>query len=171
MTEIRRHLFLDLEDTIITPVMEGWFNTHLINVPKIKLLMDIFKPDQVHIFSFAIWNTEELKRFNMGTRPMIEKALGRTLSAVPTVDDDIIPVCCNVKGLGMGCVDFMECSNFWGKHEAFRLNMRHQFKTNWSNWNIETEVMFLDDAVWDENFEWPDLHVKGQIINIDNFPD
>lgn len=171
MDIIKRHLFLDLEDTVITPVMNGWFDTHLINIPKIKKIIQDFNPDEIHIFSFAIWNKDELQKFNIGTRPMIEEILGRTLSAVPTVDDDIIPVCCDVKGMSSKSVDFMECSNFWGKHESFRLNMRHQFKTNWPNWKIKTEVVFLDDAVWDENFEWPDLQISGKIINIDNIPD
>lgn len=168
MSKLSRHLFLDLEDTIITPVMDGWFNTHLINVQKIKQVIEDFDPIEIHIFSFAIWNQAELRGFNMGIRPMIEQALGRTLSAVPTVDDDIIPVCCKVKGISPDRVDFSDCSDFWGKHEAFRLNMRNLFRTNWKNWEIETEVVFLDDAVWDESFSWPDMRIRGQIINIDN---
>lgn len=27
--------------------------------------------------------------------------------------------------------------------------------------------MLLGDAVYDEKFEWPDFHVKGLIVNID----
>jgi len=158
-----RHLFIDLEDTIITPVMDGWFNTHLVNVQKIKDIIAQFKPDHVHVFSFAIWNEAELTRFNLGTRPMIEAALKIKFGAVPTVDGDIIPACCKVMGMSTDVVDFQEMSNFWGKHEAFRLNMRNQFKNN----KNDVQVMLLDDAVFNEEFTWPDLKVKGSIVNID----
>lgn len=165
----RRHLFLDLEDTVITPVLDGWFNTHMINVPKVKNFIAEFKPDAVHLFSFAVWNAAERERFNLGTRPMLENCLGIKLSGVPTVDDEIIPACCSVMGLSVTTVDFSEMSNFWGKHEAFRLNMRHMFKNTHTH-DVDTEVVLLDDCVINENFEWPDLRIKGRIINIDLMP-
>lgn len=163
-----RHLFVDLEDTIITPVLDGWMNTHLINTDKIKALVAEFKPDVVNIFSFAVWNQQELLRFNIGTRPMIEKLLGRPLSIVPTVDDDIIPACCAVMGIDPGAVDFSDMSDFWGKHEAFRLMMRHTF-ANTAKHDVDVEVMLLDDAVINEEFHWPDLRIRGRIINIDTW--
>lgn len=167
MTTVR-HLFIDLEDTVITPVLDGWFNTHMINVPKVKSIIEEWKPNFVHLFSFAVWNKEQLKRFKTGTQPMIEHSLGIKLSTTWTVDDDIIPMCCNVMRLGQGSVDFSEMSNFWSKHEAFRLCMRHHFKTavNWPD--LSVEVMLLDDAVLNETFAWPDLQISGQIINIDS---
>lgn len=163
---IRKHLFLDLEDTIITPVTEGWWCTELINVQKIKDVIAEFQPDVINIFSFAIWNDMELESFNKGTRPMIEQALGRTLSAVPRVEGEIIEACCNEMWLARERVDFIDLNHFWGKHEAFRLNMRHLFKNAWDKWQQETVVMLLDDAVMNENFEWPDLHIKGMIKDI-----
>jgi len=158
-----RHLFLDLEDTVITPVTEGWFNTHLINVPKLKAFIAEYQPDFVHIFSFAVWNQEEKKRFVMGTQPRVEKALGVTLSLVPTVDDDIIRLCEREMNLGMGCMDFSDMSDFWGKAGAFRLNMRQM----WKSGSTPVDVVLLDDAVYNEIFEWPDLKVTGRILNID----
>lgn len=165
-----RHLFLDLEDTVITPVLNGWFNTHMLNVKKVKAFIAEFKPNFVHIFSFAIWNKVELERFNMGTRPMLEKALGITLSAVPTVEDDILPVATKVMNLGNDSVDFTTMCEFWGKHEAFRLNMRNLFK-NTAAHDQDVEVVLLDDVVFNEEFYWPDLRVRGRIINIDEMPD
>jgi hypothetical protein len=170
MSKLRKHLFLDLEDTVITPVMDGWFNTHMINVAKVRKFIAEFKPDAVHLFSFAIWNQEELKRFNLGTRPMLENSLGIKLSGVPTVDDEIIPVCCRVKGIDPGRVNFSDMSDFWGKHDAFRLNMMHMFK-NTHEHDTDVEVVLLDDAVMNETFEWPDLRVKGRILNIDTMPE
>jgi hypothetical protein len=161
-----RHLFLDLEDTVITPVMDGWFNTHLINVPKVKAFIAEYQPTAVHLFSFAIWDAAQRDRFNQGIRPRLESALGTTLSLVPTVDDDIIPVCCKVMGMGREAVDFSEMSNFWGKQIAFKLYMQNMFK-NTAKHDVDTEVVLLDDVVFNEHFFWPDVRVKGCILNID----
>jgi hypothetical protein len=161
-----RHLFLDLEDTVITPVTEGWFNTHLINVEKVKAFIAEYKPTHVHLFSFAIWNVAQRDRFNQGTRLMLERALGITLSLVPTVDDDIIPICCKVMGMGREAVDFSEMSNFWGKQIAFKLCMQDMFK-HASKHDVDTEVVLLDDVVFNEHFFWPDARVRGRILNID----
>jgi hypothetical protein len=101
-----RHLFLDLEDTIITPVMEGWFRTEMINIEKTRAIINQFKPDAVHIFSFAIHNSHELDLFNQGTKEMIEKTLGIKLHARPTTDD-IIFIASKVMGLSIP-VEFIE---------------------------------------------------------------
>ena len=158
-----RHLFLDLEDTIITPVVEGWWRTELINVAKIKAFMAEFKPDFVHLFSFAIWNRNEDVGFQAGTRPLIEEGLGVKLTWCPIVDDDILPSCMKVLNLAPGTMDFSDMSDFWGKQEAFRLFMRHTFRSG----STPVEVTLLDDAVYNETFEWPHLQLKGRILNID----
>lgn len=165
-----RHLFLDLEDTVITPVLQGWFNTQCINVPKIRRIIAEFKPHYVHLFSFAIWNENELHRFRLGTKEMLERVFSVTLGLEWTVDDDIIPMCCAVTGLAPSTVDFQEMSNFWGKQQAFRLCMRHHFR-NTHRHDLDVEVMLLDDAVFDETFHWPDLRISGRIINIDKVPE
>lgn len=162
---MKRHLFLDLEDTIITPVLNGWHNTELINVQKIRQIMGEFKPDTINIFSFAIWNGAELKQFNQGTRPMVERAIGGPLNIVPTVDDNIIPACCSILKISAKSVDFTEASAFWGKHESFRLFIRSLFR-NTAAHGEQIEVLLLDDAVINERFEWPDLWIRGEIKNI-----
>jgi hypothetical protein len=166
MSDPVRHLWLDLEDTVVTPVVDGWFNTHLINLDKIERVMDEFKPDHLHVFSFAIWNQQELVRFNMGTRPMIETRLGKRFSIVPTVDEDIIPACCSVMRIDPGSVVFSDMSDFWGKQEAFRLFCRKIFANTHAH-GITTEVMLLDDVVMNEEFHFPDLRLYGTIHNID----
>jgi hypothetical protein len=162
-----RHLWIDLEDTIITPVLDGWFNTQLVNTDKIDRVLASFKPDFVHLFSFAIHNREELKRFNLGTRPMIENRFGFSLSSTWTVDDDIIPMCCREMGIHPSTVDFSDASAFWSKHQAFRLCMRQFFATSHRH-DIDVEVMLLDDMVFQEEFRWPDIRVSGTIHNITN---
>lgn len=167
LKSMSKHCFIDLEDTIITPVLSGWFRTELINLKKIKTFIDEFEPDFVHVFSFAIWNQQELAGFNAGTRPMVEAALGVQFSAVPTVDDEILPTCCKIMGIDPGSMVFSDMSDFWGKHEAFRLNMRHIFKNTHLH-GEDTEVVLLDDAVFNEDFHWPDLRLRGRVLNIDD---
>lgn len=163
----RKFLFLDLEDTIITPVLEGWWNTELMNVETIKNVIAEFKPDVVNIFSFALHTDLERNNFiASGCKGMIEKALGVAISFVPIVENEIIEMCCSEKWISADKVDFMDIRDFWGKHDAFRLTCRHLFKKSWDNWRQETEVMLLDDDVFNETFEWPDLHVKGKILDI-----
>jgi hypothetical protein len=147
-------------------VVDGWWKTELINVDKIKAVMAKFQPDFLHIFSFAIWDPAQREQFNIAVRPLIEKTLRMPISLVPTVSEDIIPVCCKVMGLAPSTVDFNEMVAFWGKHEAFRLCMRNMFAKTKEH-GIVGEVMLLDDVVFNETFMWPDLQVKGCILNID----
>jgi len=160
-----KHLFLDLEDTIITPVVNGWASFEVINLQKIKDLMEEFQPDAVNIFSFAIHDNHQLKLFNAHTRPFLEEVLGVCLGMVPTVDDDIIPACCSVRSIHPQMVSFSDASDFWSKHESFRLFCRSKFKTTFQH-GVKTEVMLLDDMVFNEEFSWPDIFVSGKIINI-----
>jgi hypothetical protein len=83
------------------------------------------------------------------------------------VDFEIKQACCEILKLSQERVDFNEMSDFWGKQESFRLFCRFIFRNNWKNWQQETEVMFLDDAVDDENFDFPNLRLRGFIRNID----
>ena len=124
-----RHLFLDLEDTVITPVLEGWWNTECINVAKVKGIIEAWKPSFIHLFSFAVHNHTELDKFKLGTLPMLEQCFGITLSTMWSVDEDIIRMCCAVTGLHRDTVDFQEMRNFWGKDGAFRLCMQHHFRS------------------------------------------
>lgn len=158
-----KHLFLDLEDTVITPAINGWACTDFINTEKIKNFIEHWRPDQVHIFSFAIWNQHELNKFNNHLRVPLEDNLGVRFTIVPTVDDNIIPACCKVKGIQL--LEFHEMSAFWGKGGAFQLFVKNLVNRSFP---IDMEVALIDDAVENEQFIWPDLHVIGQLINVDS---
>jgi hypothetical protein len=147
-------LWLDLEDTVLEPVNEGWFNTRLVQSDKIDLVKQLIaeiKPDEVSIFSFAIWNEAERVRFNMGTRNWLENVLGVTFTEVLRVDEDIIRLCCSNRGLSTDTVDFSEMSNFWGKHDAFRICMHEIFKHRTPQ-STQQHVVLIDDVVENETF-------------------
>lgn len=167
MTVIRE-LFLDLEDTVITPVVNGWHNCEFINRARIGEFIEEFRPDRVSLFSFALHNQRELELFVRGLRPDLEQWLGHSLSLTPTVDDDIIPACCREMGLSPATVDFTEALAFWNKQQGFKLWLRDTVKRRWQDSNTETQVLLLDDVVYNEDFRWPDIYVQGSIRNIDH---
>ena len=45
-----KHLFLDLEDTVITPVIDGWHLFEIINQDKIQTVINRFEPNFIDIF-------------------------------------------------------------------------------------------------------------------------
>lgn len=158
----KKLLFLDLEDTIITPVMNGWLNCHVINLEKIRAFMQEMQPDELHIFSFAVHTDWDAKLFSSHLRPIIEERLGSPIKTVPTVED-IKAAACSLKMLSVDYVLFSDMSEFWGKQEAFRLYVRHQFAGDPGG----VEVALLDDAVEDEDFSFPRLNLSGVVRNID----
>jgi hypothetical protein len=97
---------------------------------------------------------------------MLEKSLGITLNLVLAVDEDIIPICCREMGMSPDVVDFQEMSNFWSKQGAFRLCMRHHAR-NLKRHGQTLQAALLDDAVYDELIQWPDLGTRIAIVNID----
>lgn len=165
----QRHLFLDLEDTCIAPVLQGWHRTELVKTEKVRRFIELWKPTHTHLFSFAIHNVHELAGFNQGTRPMLEKALGVRIQMTPTVDDDITPACCKLQGLSPQLTTFTEVVEFWGKQTAFRMFIRQMHPRLFKRESFEEElsVALLDDAVFDEVFIWPNENIRGVVRNVD----
>jgi hypothetical protein len=159
---VEKHLFLDLEDTIISPVDGGWHTFRIINEEKIQNLISVLKPKHVHIFSFAIGNNIERDLFNTICRPAVERAIGFSLEMVPTVDDDILPAAIRVRCMGMVGIDFVEMTNFWGKEETFKFFLRDLVKRKIVD---GIDACLLDDCVIEERWEIPSLKIIGRTIN------
>jgi len=158
-----RHLFLDLEDTLITPLQADWCSFDFINVEKVKLFMAGWRPDTVNLFSFAVHDQADVSGFNRHVRPSLERDLGVSIKLVPTTDGDILPACCRQMKLHPKKVDFSEMSAFWSKHQGFRLFVKDLAGKGVDGGAV---VALIDDAVVDERFEWKGLRVSGSIINI-----
>jgi hypothetical protein len=160
-----KHLFLDLEDTVITAIETGWADTELMNIEKVKTFMAEFQPDFVHIFSFAIWHEEDLASFEWSIRQRLEKALGVAIHSVPMLDTDILKACCNSKWIAHEVVTRREVIDFWGKQDGFRLFVRNKLAKHAST-HIVTDVVLLDDMVEHEEFAFPAQGLRGRILNI-----
>jgi hypothetical protein len=159
------HVFFDLEDTCIDPVMSGWRNTRLINQAKVWSVLESFRPQHIHIFSFALRTQEDLAGFRQWVLPDLEDLFGQRVKLTPTMDR-IKERCCETLGLSTSKVDLTDVSEFWGKQEAFRLYVRGHFTG--LDLGKMAEVILVDDMVIDELWTWNKPLLKGHIINIDN---
>lgn len=157
-------VWLDLEDTVIEPVIFGWQNTPLMNIAKIQHALSTLKPHSLNVFSFAIWDQAQLLGFNTHVRKRLEDAFGMPLSVVPTVDDHIIQACKREMKIATD-IDFSDMSDFWGKAGSFRHFIADLAKTHPSD--VWREAILIDDVVDSETFELPQLRLRGKIINVD----
>lgn len=161
---IERHLFLDLEDTVITTVENGWATAQVINSRKVRDFILKFNPHYVHVFSFAIWNAEDVADFNRHVRPYVESNLGIKFVNVPTLDVEILSECCKSMNINKSTVTRRDVIDFWGKQEAFRLYARSLFGKPLDG--VQTDIVLLDDMVTEEKFCFPKIRLNGQILNI-----
>lgn len=156
----KKLLFLDLEDTLTTPVVGGMANCHILNVEKIKTIARNFKPDEVHMFSFAIQSDFDCRSFNTILRAWLEDRFEIKFSFErPLTVDEIIKKASLNKKLAPDLVSFSDACEFWGKDLAFKLFVKETLRN--------CEVMLLDDCVDNEFFEFKDINVRGTLIKID----
>ncbi len=159
------HAFFDLEDTVVTPNIEGWHTVELINSDLMRGYLAALRPHASHVFSFALHDSHQRNLFNTYARQRIEQDLGVAFSFVPTVDEEILPICCKMMRLNPQRVDFMDVTSFWGKQESFRMFVRHLFGTNTQD-RPHVKCVLFDDSVINEKFEYPDLNLSGEFIYV-----
>lgn len=170
-SRIVRHLWLDLEDTTISSVVDNaWGDCELINVELIKEIVADWNPDFINIFSFAIWDKHDLAEFDKHIRQKLEDSIGRKLSFVWTMDDDIVPMSCAEKGLYITYPATIrdDVRRFFGKQDSFKLCVKHMFQASSADGD-GIELMFVDDDVFDEIFVWPRHNIRGSIFNVESF--
>lgn len=156
-----KKIFLDLEDTIITPVLNGWKNIDLINTEKVKTFIKSQNPESVNLFSFALHNDKELFEFN-NVCPVIEDALGVKFSLKPTVDNVIKKACCREKRLSVDRVNFFDMSEFWSKDLSFQLFCIDLFKNQ-----QDVHAILIDDSVSDCTMMFKKNNLTLEFINIE----
>lgn len=128
---MKKMMFLDLEETII----RSWQNPTLCNIDYMRYLLANEKVEEVHIFSFAIWNQADKDVFSQRLKPHLEEALGvriRSWVSVPEVNK----VLKQFTGIVM---EDWEMINVWGKMRAFQDYCRSEYK--------DMECVLVDDVV------------------------
>lgn len=170
---IHRHLYLDLEETMTTPFV-GRFNWSwsVMNVDKITAVIRQWQPTEVHLFSFAIRNDQDVRDFDEFVRPNLEQVFGVHFLTVPAIDTHILPACCAIKGLSPSRVETQDLMDFWNKQESFRLYCRYKYAPHGAA-NLTQhpiEVMLIDDIVLEEEWNYPSLSLRGFVYNVDRLP-
>ena len=166
-TDTETHLFLDLEGTVITPVLDGWHNAEILNLDRVKDVIWKEQPLTVNIFSFALHTEADLSSFNGRIRNALEKELGVEFTWIPTVQQ-IKGATCAARHLHPGKVDLDDLSSFFSKHESFRLFVREHTRFPTAR-NAHRKFILIDDNVWNEKWSWEDRNVSGEIIHVPFF--
>lgn len=160
------HFFLDLEDTLVTPNLSGWSSVDFINknIAHVVSLIEKHKPDTVNVFSFAIDDDADLKKFKEECGIFLERHLGFKFTIAPHMEQ-IRQILSEVKGLTN--LTRMDINDFWNKQLAFK---------DWLIWNQKRhtslgrplpslKVLLLDDMVETEVFNMPHLKITGVVEN------
>lgn len=102
-------LFIDLEGTVIN----DWFDMVPVMVDTMR---EKIGGHEVEIFSFAVFNDEDLQRFNIDIKPTIEEVFGCKVVKCHTVEE-IKAVVQKGTGLYLSITDFIQ---LFGKERAFQ---------------------------------------------------
>lgn len=155
-----KHLFLDLEDTLITPVYQGWMSAELKedNIALIRKLCSW--ADDVHVFSFAMHNEKTKLAFQCTIQQWLEGLIGRKFNWNPTTDE-METDCCEHMGImrGIGRFDFSDMTDFYGKEYAFELYIKRRIF--FKEIKPGDHCMLLDDTIMNpsDKIIWP---LRGQ---------
>lgn len=137
-----KRTFFDLEGVLI----DSWFNPEIL--PALKPI--IAHLDYIDLFTFAIYNTEDMALFNNAIRPKIESFFGKKVDIVQS-REELIPIL-NKNGHDGRHIESFELSDFYTKAEAFRVYIRNMYSSG--------EFLLIDDQVPDSLLE---IHGKDAI--------
>lgn len=133
---MKKIVFLDLEETVI----RSWGDPTLVNKDWIQYLLHQEQVQEVHIFSFAIFNQADKDRFSQQIKPFLENALEvRIRSWVSIAEINKI-----IRSFTSVVLEDWELTDVWGKMRAFQDYCRAQYK--------DTECVLIDDVVPNSTF-------------------
>lgn len=153
-------LYLDLECTIIDVFSAG----NLMNVNKIRHILQDYGINEVGIFSFAVLDNKDRKDFYHRIAPSIEEALGVKIIMCPTIHD-MMRADFNITGNKWNTdnrLDVSEWVNLRGKVDAFHLWAKKNGKPN-------DKYILVDDVVPNMAMHYEDTNLWVKYINIDRY--
>lgn len=161
----KRHLWLDIEDTMATSAWRGFDLSVPINTELIKSAIALWKPDHIHIWSFALWNHSEKVKFERDLRPALQEKLEIDFEYIPCVDEDIIPLVARNLGLNPANLSFQDLVDFSGKSRSLQDALKVWYKGN----KVLSEHILLDDCVSNEVIDMWDSMVNLTTANVLHF--
>lgn len=156
-----KKVFLDLEETIIT----CWDDPVLMNVQRLRDLLERLSVKEVDIFSFAVWTDVDVMKFNTDMRMMIETALNVQVRKTWPVSEIKQVVCHKMGGAVFSTSEF--CA-LWGKVRAFPDFIEAQ-KAKWTLDFVNSDhFILLDDCVPNKSIINKDENIIIDLINIED---
>ena len=105
-------IWFDLEGTLIDSMDNP---LELINREKVKFLLDAYSDYEIGIFSFALWDENDIHNFDNNSKVIIEAAYNIHISHIPT-KRKMFETIKEFKQIG---IDFMDFNDIWTKEQAF----------------------------------------------------
>lgn len=131
---MKKILFLDLEETIIPSFGEFFIPDHW--GACIRSFIKNTSPDEVHIFSWAIYNQTDVDTFN-DEAEYLEEELGTKFSKIYTIEEMISLV---AKYCGIRVLDQDDFFDYYSKERILFDLVTH-------GWLPNSHIILLDDAV------------------------
>lgn len=154
---VKKILFLDLEDTVIDDFSKGAQAT-LLNTDAVRSFIASEAPDAVRIFSFALYSDRCKEQFRRCFETRLNQALSVQLDTTRLFTTPQLLQLCRRHGTYFE--DDHECLLFHGKDYGFQrfVEMSAQFD--------DVEVVLLDDVVEPKTIHYPKRALTIRLINI-----
>ena len=150
-------LFLDLEETVV----DSWQSQRLVNIGAVKSFLQNNSFDEVDVFSFAVWNNDDVAVFNRDLKPVLNRALNVNLKDCPSVPD-VMKADTKLTGVQWHN-DVTEFIQVRGKFTAF---------LNWCKLNHPNDnCVLLDDMVPNVTVVDRDTGTVIQFVNVNKIKD
>lgn len=145
---MKKLLFIDLEETII----RSWHDPTLCNVEFVKNIIREEKVEEIHIFSFAIFNQKDMDYFESNLKPFLETVLGVKILSWMSISE-LNKV---IRRFTSVVLEDWELTDVWGKFRCFQDYCRAQF-TN-------SDCILVDDVTPNSVFSLPDFNLVIRTI-------
>lgn len=146
-------VWLDLEETLID--QWGQFNLLDDRIAKIKKFLKNIQPEQLGIWSFAIWNEQDIIKFNTnGIREQLEQELEYKFNDIFSIED--------IRTL----VEEYEGFHYESTIEFIQLNGKHWSFIKFAFLHRDTNFYLIDDVIPNLKIYNEDLNVEVNLINV-----
>lgn len=144
---MKKYLFLDLEGTLVAPFYENASinNAHILKPVFMKEQVKQVQPDEVFIFSYALYNDHDLKLYDIWLRPRLESIFGLRIPAPYSLEDFKLAAE-KEAGLAVGSLNLSTLRSIrGGKRGGFIDFINHVFVPH----NEVASYTLIDDEVTD----------------------
>lgn len=158
---VKKVLFLDLEDTVIHRFDEGLVRT-AVNHSQVRAFLEREQPDEIRLFSFAIGDDADVRRFKNWWQHWLESGLRIKVNTDDVFTTRKLFELCRRHGTIFE--DEGECMLFHGKQYGFQhfVEMTPEFD--------DMELVLLDDSVETCELTFPRRNLRVRMVNVDELP-